>query len=130
MRRALRRKPAWSSTMRTVAGMRIRLSGVRGVATIRVATPTIFLMERRCLWLSEVPSEALPAMSGSLAADVCIVGGGYTGLWTALRVLELEPAASVVVVEARFCGAGASGRNGGFALSWWSKLPALIARCG
>ena len=86
-------------------------------------------MERRCLWLSsEVPS--LPALSGSVSADVCIVGGGYTGLWTALRVLELEPDASVVVVEARFCGAGASGRNGGFALSWWSKLPALIARCG
>src|SRR3954471_20557274 len=85
-------------------------------------------MERRCLWLSEVPS--LPGLSGSVAADVCVVGGGYTGLWTALRVLELEPSASVVVVEARFCGAGASGRNGGFALSWWSKLPALIARCG
>jgi glycine/D-amino acid oxidase-like deaminating enzyme len=87
-------------------------------------------MERRCLWLSEVDAEPCAPLSGSVDADVCVVGGGYTGLWTALRVLELAPSASVVLVEASVCGAGASGRNGGFALSWWSKLPSLIARCG
>jgi glycine/D-amino acid oxidase-like deaminating enzyme len=63
-----------------------------------------------------------------VTADVCVVGGGYSGLWTALRVAE--SGASVVLVEARRCGDGASGRNGGFALSWWSKLPSLVLRCG
>ncbi|HEY7283418.1 MAG TPA: FAD-binding oxidoreductase, partial [Actinomycetota bacterium] len=56
---------------------------------------------------------------------VCIVGGGYTGLWTALRLKELEPATVVAVVEADVCGSGASGRNGGMVLSWWVKFLTL-----
>jgi glycine/D-amino acid oxidase-like deaminating enzyme len=55
-------------------------------------------------------------------ADVCIVGGGYTGLWTALAVREHEPAARVVVLEAEHCGAGPSGRNGGFLHGYWASL--------
>lgn len=43
-----------------------------------------------------------------------IVGGGYTGLWTAYYLLEARPELRVVVVEAQFCGYGASGRNGGW----------------
>jgi glycine/D-amino acid oxidase-like deaminating enzyme len=46
--------------------------------------------------------------------DLCIVGGGYTGLWAALAAKEREPQRSVVVLEATRCGAGASSRNGGF----------------
>jgi glycine/D-amino acid oxidase-like deaminating enzyme len=88
----------------------------------------------RSLWLQE----ALAAEEGvgsselveAVRADVCIVGGGYTGLWTALRIVELEPGASVVVVEADICGGGPSGRNGGFALSWWPKVETLIKRVG
>src|ERR1700712_1304897 len=83
-----------------------------------------------CLWLEQAPFEERLPLAGDLAADVCIVGGGYTGLWTGLRVLELEPAASVVLLEAQRCGWAASGRNGGFALSWWSKLPTLVERAG
>jgi glycine/D-amino acid oxidase-like deaminating enzyme len=90
-----------------------------------------------CLWLDEAgpPAEAEPAApplppGARDRADVCIVGGGYTGLWTALRVLELEPSARVVLLEAGRCGEAASGRNGGFALSWWSKLPTLVKRVG
>jgi len=49
---------------------------------------------------------------------VCIVGGGYTGLWTAWGLLSADPALSVIVVEARQVGFGASGRNGG----WLSGL--------
>lgn len=85
----------------------------------------------RCLWLDEAGAvEPSRALSGAVTADVGIVGGGYTGLWTALRVLALEPDASVVLLEAARCGEAASGRNGGFALSWWSKLPTLVKRVG
>src|SRR5206468_606371 len=54
--------------------------------------------------------------------DVAIVGGGYTGLWTALAVRELEPSARVAVLEAALCGEGPSGRNGGFLHGYWSSL--------
>ncbi len=69
--------------------------------------------------------EPAPPLEGSVAADVCIVGGGYTGLWTALRLKELEPSLDVAIVEADVCGGGASGRNGGFVLSWWAKFETL-----
>ncbi|HEY3069005.1 MAG TPA: FAD-binding oxidoreductase [Gaiellaceae bacterium] len=91
-------------------------------------------MPVRSLWLQEALAQedegAAPALAGAVAADVCIVGGGYTGLWTALRVKELEPAASVVLLEADICGGGPSGRNGGFALSWWPKIETLAKRVG
>jgi putative aminophosphonate oxidoreductase len=91
-------------------------------------------MAHRSLWLQEalaaesgvVPTE----LAGSIQADVCVVGGGYTGLWTALRARELEPSAEVVIVEADICGGGPSGRNGGFALSWWPKAATLAKRLG
>jgi putative aminophosphonate oxidoreductase len=88
----------------------------------------------RSLWLQEALQAEEGVESGELledvSADVCIVGGGYTGLWTALRIKELEPGADVVLVEADICGGGPSGRNGGFALTWWSKIPTLIKRVG
>ncbi|CAN5535420.1 FAD-dependent oxidoreductase [soil metagenome] len=71
-----------------------------------------------------------PVAEGELKCDICIVGGGYTGLWTALRLLDLEPSLSVIVLEADLCGSGASGRNGGLAIGWWSKLETLISLCG
>ncbi|MEO8291144.1 MAG: FAD-dependent oxidoreductase, partial [Gaiellaceae bacterium] len=88
----------------------------------------------RSLWLQEALQLEEGGDSAELledvSADVCIVGGGYTGLWTALRIKELEPGAEVVLVEADICGGGPSGRNGGFALTWWSKIPTLIKRVG
>jgi glycine/D-amino acid oxidase-like deaminating enzyme len=81
-----------------------------------------------CLWLAQVDSPECPPLERDVSADVCVVGGGYSGLWTALAAAS--SGARVVLVEAQRCGDGASGRNGGFALSWWAKLPALIARCG
>lgn len=88
----------------------------------------------RSLWLEEAlavhDGGPAAALEGEQTADVCIVGGGYTGLWTALRIKELEPGCDVAVVEADVCGAGASGRNGGFLTTWWSKLGTLIKACG
>ena len=61
---------------------------------------------------------------------MCVVGGGYTGLWTALALKEREPSLSVVVVEAETCGAGPSGRNGGFLHGYWASLAELIPLLG
>ena len=55
-----------------------------------------------------------PSLPGPAEADVCIVGGGYTGLWTAYYLKGLSPRSRVVVLEAAFAGYGASGRNGGW----------------
>ena len=91
-------------------------------------------MPTRSLWLQEALAAEDGVESSELTepirADVCIVGGGYTGLWTALRTAELEPDASIALVEADICGGGPSGRNGGFALSWWPKVETLIKRTG
>src|SRR5215469_11727660 len=57
------------------------------------------------------------SLPGPLEADVCIVGGGYTGLWTAYYLAGLRPQARIVVLEAAFAGYGASGRNGGWVTS-------------
>jgi putative aminophosphonate oxidoreductase len=86
----------------------------------------------RSLWLEEAlgGEEDAPRLEGEQRADVCIVGGGYTGLWTALRLKELDPALDVALVEADVCGGGASGRNGGFVLSWWAKFGTLKKVCG
>ncbi|HEY7698222.1 MAG TPA: FAD-binding oxidoreductase [Vicinamibacteria bacterium] len=86
----------------------------------------------RSLWLLEVPLDpgVRPPLEGDLRADVAIAGGGYVGLWTALLLKEREPALDVAIVEQDFCGSGASGRNGGFALSWWAKLKTLTRLCG
>ena len=67
-------------------------------------------------WLDEDPLEPAShsALIGPTSADLCVVGAGYTGLWTALLAKERDPGCDVVVVEQRETGAGASGRNGGF----------------
>ena len=82
-------------------------------------------------WLAEagVPPPR-PALDGDIDADVAVVGGGYTGMWTAWFVSELEPDARVVVLETDRCGMGPSGRNGGFANSMWPSLASLRERFG
>ncbi|EDY44321.1 NAD(P)/FAD-dependent oxidoreductase [Streptomyces sp. SPB074] len=58
--------------------------------------------------------EPLPALVGDARCDLLVVGGGYSGLWTALRAKERDPGRDVVLVEAKTVGWAASGRNGGF----------------
>jgi glycine/D-amino acid oxidase-like deaminating enzyme len=67
------------------------------------------------LWLDH-PSRpaAAPPLEGLHTADLAVVGGGFTGLWTALLAKEADPARDVVLVEAGRIGHAASGRNGGF----------------
>ena len=60
---------------------------------------------------------ALEALAGHVTADLVVVGGGYSGLWTALRAKERDPGRDVVLLEANRIGWAASGRNGGFCSS-------------
>ena len=74
------------------------------------------LMQPQLYWLDEDPLEPKPhpTLIGDVTADLCIVGAGYTGLWTAILAKEANPEREVVLLERRETGAGASGRNGGF----------------
>ena len=82
-------------------------------------------------WLEEAGgADPLPPLSGSLDADVVVIGGGYTGMWTAWHLLEDDPSAQVVLLEAGLCGHGPSGRNGGFCESMWLSAPILRERFG
>jgi glycine/D-amino acid oxidase-like deaminating enzyme len=74
--------------------------------------------EPRPFWLADLGApEARPALAGTITAGLCIVGGGFTGLWAALQAKADDPARDVVVLEAQTAGFGASGRNGGFVVS-------------
>ena len=92
---------------------------------------------RRSLWLEQaLAAEAQSAGPAAgdpplpARADICVVGGGFTGLWTALALRRRDPSLAVVLVEADICGGGASGRNGGFVMTSWSKFSSLRKLCG
>ena len=66
-------------------------------------------------WYDEIGiPQPRPALPGPTSVDVCIVGGGFTGLWAAYYLKQADPTLRVLVVEQRFAGYGASGRNGGW----------------
>ena len=65
-------------------------------------------------WLDDVERPEHPPLSSDITADLAVVGGGYAGLWTALRAKERDPQRRVVLLEAARIGWAASGRNGGF----------------
>ena len=52
-------------------------------------------------------------LDSNLNTDICIIGGGFTGLWTALKIKKKSPRTDIVIIEKDLCGSGASGRNGG-----------------
>jgi glycine/D-amino acid oxidase-like deaminating enzyme len=72
----------------------------------------------RSFWVDSLPErEPSPPLVGTAGADLCIVGGGFTGLWTALMAKEEDPGRDVLLLEADTVAHGASGRNGGFVSS-------------
>lgn len=85
----------------------------------------------RSYWLRDA-LEAEPAATSRRALadddvwDVVIIGGGYTGMWTAYFITDRDPGVRVAIVEQDICGGGASGRNGGFLHGWWDQLPLLV----
>jgi glycine/D-amino acid oxidase-like deaminating enzyme len=86
-------------------------------------------------WLEQaLAAEGDPPPAAALAADemadVAIVGGGYTGLWTALALRERAPELRVTLLEAEICGHGPSGRNGGFVHGYWAALASVLPVLG
>ncbi|KAB8180404.1 NAD(P)/FAD-dependent oxidoreductase [Microbispora catharanthi] len=69
-----------------------------------------------------------PPLERPVDADVCIVGAGYTGLWTAYYLKKAQPSLDVVVLERKFAGYGASGRNGGWLTGALAGSPRRFAR--
>lgn len=83
-------------------------------------------------WIEEA-GEVEPAapLFGGREADVLVVGGGYTGMWTAWYARQLEPEARIVLLESEpLCGRGPSGRNGGFCNAMWFSLASMRDRWG
>ncbi len=74
--------------------------------------------------LSDTGPTATP-LDGDLKVDVVIVGGGYTGLWTAIELKNRDPSLDIAIIEKDVCGAGASAANAGFALPMWLQLSFL-----
>ncbi|TGR10530.1 FAD-dependent oxidoreductase [Mesorhizobium sp. M4B.F.Ca.ET.190.01.1.1] len=89
----------------------------------------------RSFWMrqalqAESGEQGCPALKGNGEAEVLIVGGGFTGLWTAIELKERSPNLDVMVIERDICGAGASGSNGGVALALWPHGPKFAAMYG
>lgn len=89
------------------------------------------------LWLDQLgPIDRRPALPHNIDVDVAIVGGGFSGLWTAFYLSQLNPTARIAIIEKHFCGYGASGRNGGWAegglavgpekYAQWSSMDAAL----
>jgi glycine/D-amino acid oxidase-like deaminating enzyme len=83
-------------------------------------------------WLEEAGAVVpAPPLEGDIDVDVVVIGGGFTGLWAAWHIKQLEPEARVVLLEAdEHCGRGPSGRNGGFCNVMWFSLPSMRRRWG
>ena len=106
----------------------------RGPSTVRGERPAVPPVGARSWWLEEAlradPGAPCPPLAGEVAADVCVVGGGFAGLWTAYELGEREPGLGIVLIEADIVGAGGSGANGGFFSPSWTQLSSLCSSLG
>lgn len=81
------------------------------------------------LWLSQIPviHPENPVLE-DLTCDVAIAGGGFTGLWSAYYLKRADPSLRISVFEAKYCGYGASGRNGGWASALFASSKTKVAK--
>lgn len=99
-----------------------------------MATETKRPYRETSFWLDSLVESGLDdltpraALDGDTDADVCIIGGGLTGLWTAHYLIEADPGARIVIVEKEIAGFGASGRNGGWASALFPRSAAALER--
>jgi glycine/D-amino acid oxidase-like deaminating enzyme len=105
------------------------------IAELNLAGKALTPGAQRSWWLREAlaaekDAGPRPPLAGDIIADVVIVGGGFTGLWTAYFLTQAKPDLKVVILEQDICGGGPSGRNGGFASGWWDELDGLISLYG
>lgn len=84
--------------------------------------------QTRSFWLEHRPYSPGDRLDGDLTADIAIVGGGFSGLWSAIMLKDADPSLDVVVVEQKVVGYGASGRNGGFAMTMLARNIHDLAR--
>jgi glycine/D-amino acid oxidase-like deaminating enzyme len=82
------------------------------------------------LALPEFAGPDAPPLRGDASADVVVIGGGYTGMWSAWFLKEREPGLDVVLLEQDVCGGGPSGRNGGFVNAFYDERWLLEDRFG
>ena len=72
---------------------------------IKMRPPVAAAKRDRSFWLQSIGADPITApLTGRQQCDIAIVGGGYAGLWTALRLREQEPTAHITILEAVFCG--------------------------
>ena len=120
-------RPGQSAPPARHGASRLRRLVERDMATLEPGT-------RRAWWLREAlehdHGSPCPPPAADGTTDIVVVGGGFTGLWTAWSLLERDPSIGITIVERDIVGGGASGRNGGFVTGWWDALPALIGSFG
>ena len=105
----------------TAAIERGMFTAARGVSRLGypLSWENLEIDENRSVWASYTPNyQPLPALSGTIDADLAIIGGGYTGISTAYHFSQRYPEKRVVLLEAKKLANGASGRNGGMMLNW------------
>lgn len=101
------------------------------MARYRLWQPVVAREDERSFWLQDAGAKAETApLAGEASCDVAIIGGGYTGLWTALRLKEQAPDLKITILEADLCGSGASGRNGGQVHTWFAEIDLLTHLVG
>jgi glycine/D-amino acid oxidase-like deaminating enzyme len=87
--------------------------------------------ERPSFWLTQVEISPNPPLEGEISVDFAILGGGFTGIATSYFLKKLEPSSSVAVLEQKYVGYGASGRNAGFCMTLFGlDLSLTVLRYG
>src|SRR5216684_1300247 len=137
--------PCSSNPKRVEGATTFSLAQPRVATLVPVPTPTSIARlnltgdaltpgAQRSWWLREAlaaePGSNCPPLTEDIDADVVIIGGGFTGLWTAYFLTQADLGLGIVVLEQDICGGGPSGRNGGFASGWWDELDNLVALYG
>ncbi|MSO26012.1 MAG: FAD-dependent oxidoreductase, partial [Candidatus Nanopelagicaceae bacterium] len=69
----------------------------------------------RSLWRGEEAITSRKSVSSNNSFDIAIIGGGFSGLWSAYHLKKIQPSLTIAIFEQNYVGFGASGRNGGWA---------------
>ncbi len=85
-------------------------------------------IEQACFWLAGRRRGQDPPLKGRHETDIVIVGGGFTGLWTANFIKAIDPTRRVTVIEKEIAAYGASGRNAGIVVEWLHHSHGLAVR--